>query len=55
MIPYNQLNGKITTTETINVTSCVCKEDSTEKFRFVVSGEETNNTVRLYFHYDVNH
>ena len=52
MIPYTQLHGKITTTETINVTSCICKEDSTEKFRFVVSGEETNNPVRkLTIHY----
>ena len=47
MIPYTQLHGKITTTETINVTSCICKEDSTEKFRFVVGGEETNNPVRF--------
>ena len=41
MIPYNQLSGKITTTETVQVTGCVCKsEDSVEKFRFVVHGEE---------------
>ena len=43
MIPYNQLNGKITTTETVRVTSCLCKsEDSAEKFRFVVHGEDSN-------------
>ena len=41
MIPYTQLNGKITTSETVRVTSCVCKsEDSSEKFRFVVHGDE---------------
>lgn len=41
MIPYTQLNGKITTTETVKVTSCVCKsDDSAEKFRFVVQGED---------------
>ena len=47
MIPYNQLNGKITTTETVRVTSCLCKsEDSAEKFRFVVHGEDSNQ-VRI--------
>ena len=31
MIPYNQLQGKITTTETVKVTGCLCKtEDSAE-------------------------
>ena len=41
MIPYTQLNGKITTSETVRVTSCLCKsEDSAEKFRFVVHGDE---------------
>ena len=45
MIPYSQLQGKITTTESIKVTSCLCKEESNEKFRFVVTGEDTNNPV----------
>ena len=51
MIPYNQLNGKITTTETVRVTSCLCKsEDSAEKFRFVVHGEDSNQVREdLYF------
>ena len=47
MIPYTQLNGKITTSETVRVTSCLCKsEDSAEKFRFVVHGDELTQ-VRL--------
>ena len=54
MIPYSQLAGKITTTETIRVTECVCKEETTsgsgkapatpsavvEKYKFVVTGED---------------
>lgn len=41
LIPYNQLHGKIvaTSTETLRVSECVCKEESGEKFRFVVTGE----------------
>ena len=46
MIPYNQLQGKITTTETIKVNSCLCKEESAEKFRFVVTGEDINSQVK---------
>eukprot|EP00096_Caligus_rogercresseyi_P010194 TRINITY_DN3627_c0_g1_i1.p1 TRINITY_DN3627_c0_g1~~TRINITY_DN3627_c0_g1_i1.p1 ORF type:complete len:920 (-),score=386.33 TRINITY_DN3627_c0_g1_i1:339-3098(-) len=44
MIPYNQLNGKITTTETVRVSSCTCKEEPLEKFRFVVMGEDVNES-----------
>ena len=48
MIPYTQLNGKITSTETLKVASCVCKEESAvEKFRFIVAGEEPHNPVSL--------
>ena len=46
MIPYSQLQGKITTTESLKVNSCVCKEEAAEKFRFVVTGEDLNNQVR---------
>ena len=46
MIPYSQLQGKITTTESLKVNSCVCKEEAAEKFRFVVTGEDINNQVR---------
>ena len=57
MIPYTQLNGKITTSETVRVTSCLCKsEDSAEKFRFVVHGDEltqvrnfTKKTIFTFF------
>ena len=50
MIPYTQLNGKITTSETVRVTSCVCKsEDSSEKFRFVVHGDELNQVKGYIF------
>jgi hypothetical protein len=48
MIPYSQLQGKITTTESIKVNSCVCKEEAAEKFRFVVIGEDINNQVRTF-------
>ena len=50
MIPYSQINGKITSTETMRVSSCVCKEETqpaTEKFRFIVSGEELHSPVSL--------
>jgi len=47
LIPYNQMQGKITTTESIRVVSCICKEEPVEKFRFVVTGEDTNNRVSL--------
>lgn len=48
MIPYNQLQGKITTTETVKVTSCLCKtEDSAEKFRFVVHGEDLTQVINI--------
>lgn len=48
MIAYNQLNGKITSTETVRVTSCMCKsEDSAEKFRFVVQGEDLAQVIIL--------
>ena len=58
MIPYTQLNGKITTSETVRVTSCLCKsEDSAEKFRFVVHGDELtqvrNFTKKPYSHFFV--
>ena len=47
MIPYSQINGKITSTETMRVASCVCKEETAnEKFRFIVAGEEIQNPVR---------
>ena len=47
MIPYSQINGKITSTETVRVASCVCKEETAnEKFRFIVAGEEIQNPVR---------
>ena len=46
MIPYNQLQGKITTTETVKVNNCLCKtEDSAEKFRFVVHGEDLTQVI----------
>lgn len=50
MIPYTQMNGKITTTETVKVTSCVCKEgEQSEKFRFVVNGDDhTQGTAVTY-------
>uniref|UniRef100_A0A0K2U9W2 Uncharacterized protein n=2 Tax=Lepeophtheirus salmonis TaxID=72036 RepID=A0A0K2U9W2_LEPSM len=44
MIPYNQLNGKITTTDTIRISSCHCKEEPQEKFRFVVMGEDVGES-----------
>lgn len=40
MIPYNQLTGKITSTETIRVHECQCKDETGEKFRFIVTGED---------------
>ncbi|XP_059089787.1 rho GTPase-activating protein 26-like [Tigriopus californicus] len=40
MIPYNQLTGKITTTETIRVHECQCKDETGEKFRFIVTGDD---------------
>ena len=40
LIPYNQLTGKITTSESLRVTGCTCKDDSPEKFRFSVTGED---------------
>ena len=55
MIPYNQLNGKITSTETVKVTSCLCKsEDSAEKFRFVVHGEDSTQVI-IDFHLSNEH
>ena len=44
---YSQINGKIGSgTETMRVTSCVCKEETaTEKFRFTVAGEELQSPV----------
>ena len=46
MIPYNHLQGKITTTETVKVNNCLCKtEDSAEKFRFVVHGEDLTQVL----------
>ena len=46
MIPYSQINGKITTTEAVKVASCVCKsEDSAEKFRFVVHGDDLTQVI----------
>lgn len=50
MIPYNQLQGKITTTETVKVNSCLCKtEDSAEKFRFVIHAEDLTQVNKLIF------
>ena len=55
MIPYSQMSGKISNSgcETLIVKECVCKEETSEKFRFVVAGEDrtgdvnsNNNTVR---------
>jgi hypothetical protein len=57
MIPYSQLAGKITTTETIRVGECVCKEmmengaktttaaAPVEKYKFVVTGEDLSDAV----------
>lgn len=45
MIPYSQLSGKITTTETLKVHECLCKEETTEKYRFVVTGEDLSEQV----------
>ena len=40
MIPYSQLTGKISGGESIRVTGCTCHEDTWDKFRFSVSGED---------------
>jgi hypothetical protein len=45
MIQYSQMHGKITATESLRVTSCVCKEEALEKFRFVVVGEDAKSQV----------
>jgi len=51
MIPYSQINGKITSTETMKVASCVCREESAaEKFRFIVAGEEPQNPGVIVSH-----
>ena len=46
LIPYNQLSGKISTTESIRVEDCVCKEEErdVEKYRFIVEGEEESQS-----------
>ncbi|XP_023339907.1 rho GTPase-activating protein 42 [Eurytemora carolleeae] len=38
LIPYNQIDGKIGTGETLRVINCVCKDEVSEKFRFSVTG-----------------
>ena len=45
LIPYNQLAGKITTTESLRVHECLCKEETAEKFRFTVTGEDISEPV----------
>ena len=40
LIAYNQMAGKITTSESLRVTGCTCKDDVPEKFRFSVTGED---------------
>lgn len=45
LIPYSQLSGKISTTETLRVQECVCKEETTEKFKFIVTGEDLAEQV----------
>lgn len=40
MIPYSQLHGKITSTESLRVTGCVCNDEASDKFRFSVTGED---------------
>ena len=60
MIPYSQTAGKITTTETIRVSDCACKEKDdagsgskaaaaggADKFKFVVLGEDMGEGVPL--------
>ena len=44
MIPYSQLSGKISGGESVRVTSCVCHDDSSDKFRFSVTGEDLTDT-----------
>ena len=38
LIPYSQMTGKITTSESMRVTGCTCKDDAPEKFCFSVTG-----------------
>ena len=40
LIANNQMAGKITTSESLRVTGCTCKDDVPEKFRFSVTGED---------------
>ena len=44
MIPYSQLSGKISGGESVRVTSCVCHDNSSDKFRFSVTGEDLTDT-----------
>ena len=47
MIPYSQLTGKITNTESLRVTGCLCRDDVVEKFRFVVTGEDLTESATV--------
>ena len=63
MIPYSQTAGKITSTETIRVSDCACKEKDdkeraaaaspaaaaggADKFKFVVTGEDMGEGVPM--------